>query len=96
MAQHNGTFEEIQKLPPFSRFAETNLRRLAAAYAMSGEEGLKLDWEQIFAPGWEANRPAASMPKLEGGTGDTRESAVRIMNAASDGEGIAMEYDYIS
>jgi len=96
MAQHNGTFDEIEKLPPFSRFAQANLRRLAAAYAMSGEDGVASEWSQIFKPGWEANRPPAAVPKVEGGPGDTRETAIRITNAMDDNEGIATEYCYIA
>jgi len=96
MAQHNGTFEEIEKLPPFSRFAQANLRRLAAVYAMSGEEGVASEWPQIFKPGWEANRPPAAVPILTGGPGDSRETAVRITNAVDDAEGILTEYNYVA
>ena len=96
MAQHNGAFEEIEKLPPFSRFAQANLRRLAAAFAMSGEEGVASEWLQIFKPGWEADRPPAAVPKVEGGPGDTRDTAIRITNAVDDNEGIATEYCYIA
>lgn len=94
LAQHNGTLEEILKMPPFSRFADANLRRLGAAYGMSGEEGLKLEWDQIFAPGWAAKRPTDG-PTLEGGPGDTKETAVKV-GAANETEGIALEYGYIA
>jgi hypothetical protein len=94
LAQHNGTLEDILKMPPFSRFADKNLRRLGAAYATSGDEGMKLEWDQIFAPGWAASRPTDG-PKLEGGPGDSKETAVKV-DAANETEGIALEYGYVA
>jgi len=97
MAQRNGSFDDIERLPPFSRLAAANLTRLASAWRSDGHQGFKQEWAKVFAPGWEANRSKfEGRPKVEGGPGDSRENAIRVLGAATDGEGIATEYNYIA
>ena len=48
MALRRGTFEEIQRESPFSRYAEGNMENLLRAWMEEGEAGFTRKWSEIF------------------------------------------------
>src|SRR4051812_34272198 len=48
MALRRGTFEEIQRESPFSRYAEGNMESLLQAWMEEHESGFTRKWSEIF------------------------------------------------
>jgi hypothetical protein len=79
MALGQGTFEEIQEEPPFSRFAQKNMEALLQGWRGGREPGFTQVWDTIFHPGWEDEREDDYPIRIIGGAGESEQHAVEIL-----------------
>lgn len=95
MALREGTFEEIQEEPPFSRFAQKNMEALLQAWRNQGEPGFARVWNAIFHPGWDDEREQQYPIRIIGETGDCEERALEILGARDRESRAAAEFWYL-
>jgi hypothetical protein len=95
MALGEGTFEEIQEEPPFSRFAQRNMEALLQAWRDRSEPGFAEVWDATFHAGWQDEREHQYPIRIIGETGDCQERAFEIPGAHDRESGAAAEFWYL-
>lgn len=94
MAVGGKSFTEMQKGPPFSQFGLMNLVTLQDAWLKNGDDGFEVEWQRIFAPGWQKGVIPNRIIGLTGGPGDCEDTAFRV-HAPHVEARIAAEYWYL-
>jgi hypothetical protein len=93
MAQHKTDFLGIQLEPAFSAVARANAIALAKA-SRGGDLGFMVEWNRIFAAGFEERVPEQILTTFTGGPGDSPATAVMIQ-APDLATAIHAEYWYL-
>jgi hypothetical protein len=95
MSLAEGSFEEIQEEPPFSRFAQKNMEALLQAWRDRGEPGFAQVWDAIFHPGWGDEREHQYPIRIIGETGDCEQRALEILGGRDRESRAAAEFWYL-
>jgi hypothetical protein len=95
MALREGSFEEIQGEPPFSRFAQRNMEALLRAWKDRGEPGFTQVWDATFHANWQDEREHQYPIRIIGETGDCEERALEILGARDRESRAAAEFWYL-
>ena len=79
MSLARGTFETIQKEPPFSPFARRNMSALLEGWLAGQEAGFVKTWKQIFSPGWETSLEEEVPIRVVENSGENKSTAIQIV-----------------
>jgi hypothetical protein len=94
MALRIGTFEQIQSEPPFSRFAQGNMKQLLQAWMDRGEPGFLRAWDLTFHPGWEEREEQYPIRVIDA-MGDCEQRALEVLSASDQQSRTAAEFWYL-
>ncbi len=95
MALRIGEFEQIQREPPFSRFAQRNMEGLLLAWKGGGELRFAQVWDAIFHPGWEDEGEQQYPVRVIVDKGDCQQRAHEVLSAADPQYRTAAEFWYL-